>query len=150
MNARRTHLDHRFVEFIPRELEPGIVYVSVEYATVVHACACGCGERVVTALSPVDWVLTYDGETISLSPSIGSSSLPCRSHYWITANRVEWAASLSPHQVELTRRRDRRDRERWFQGESTTSAKGPAVRVEVPTRGIWRRVVDWLLRRSPR
>jgi hypothetical protein len=150
MNGRRTNLDHRFVEFIPRDLEPGIVYVSVEYATVVHACACGCGERVVTALSPVDWLLTYDGAAISLRPSIGNWSLPCRSHYWITANRVEWAGSWSPRQVELARQRDRRDRERWFQGESPRPVDLPAVGDEVSTRGIWHRAIDRLLGRSPR
>jgi hypothetical protein len=150
MNARRTEIVHRFVEFIPRKLEPGIVYVSVEYATAVHACACGCGERVVTALSPVDWTLTYNGEAISLSPSIGNWSLPCRSHYWITANRVEWARSWSRREVELGRSHDRRDRERWFQLDSQPGFDGPAVEDVGQTHGIWRQAIDWLRGRSRR
>ncbi|WP_417924835.1 DUF6527 family protein [Collimonas pratensis] len=27
-----------------------------------------------------DWSLTYDGKTVSLDPSIGNWSLPCRAH----------------------------------------------------------------------
>ena len=32
----------------------------------------------------------FDGRTISLNPSIGNWSYPCRSHYWIKGNRVVW------------------------------------------------------------
>lgn len=41
-------LEHRFVRSVPRELESGILYVSMEYGTAVHSCCCGCGEQVVT------------------------------------------------------------------------------------------------------
>lgn len=70
--TRITTLDHRFVRNLPRELVPGILYVSMHYATVVHSCCCGCGEQVVTPLSPTDWKMTYDGASVSLSPSIGN------------------------------------------------------------------------------
>lgn len=70
------------------------------YATVVHKCCCGCGNEVVTPLSPADWQLIYDGRTISLYPSIGSWSLPCKSHYWITHNQIRWASQWSSAEIE--------------------------------------------------
>ena len=78
---RFTHLQHRFVPHIPEKLEPKVLYISMEYATAAHSCCCGCGEEVVTPLTPTDWRMTFDGETISLSPSIGNWNLRCRSHY---------------------------------------------------------------------
>lgn len=86
-------LNHKFVEFIPEALDDDVLYVSVIHGTAVHGCCCGCGREVVTPLTPADWELTFDGETVSLYPSIGNWNFPCRSHYWITKNRVEWAPS---------------------------------------------------------
>jgi hypothetical protein len=79
---------HEFVEQIPERLNDGVLYVSMSFGTVVHKCACGCGSEVVTPLSPTDWKLTFDGESISLHPSIGNWSFACRSHYWITNGQV--------------------------------------------------------------
>jgi hypothetical protein len=64
--------------------------VSITYATVLHKCGCGCDNEVVTPLSPSDWQLTFNGEAISLFPSIGNWSFSCRSHYWIKNNEVVW------------------------------------------------------------
>lgn len=99
-----TIFDHEFVEFIPASLEPDI---SVEYATASHLCACGCGLRVVTPFSPADWKLTYDGETITLWPSIGNWSFDCQSHYFIRGGRVEWAPQWTRGRVEHGRTADR-------------------------------------------
>jgi hypothetical protein len=79
-----------FVELMPNEIHDGVLYVSMEYATAVHLCACGCGNKVVTPLAPQGWKLTYDGESISLSPSIGNWNFSCQSHYWIVNNNVRW------------------------------------------------------------
>lgn len=98
---------HAFVEFVPRLLEPGVLYVSLEYATASHSCFCGCGERVVTPLSPTDWRLIFDGRSVSLYPSIGSSSLACRSHYWIDQGTVVWARPTTRAEIETSRRFDR-------------------------------------------
>lgn len=76
-------IQHKFVEFIPDKLEDGILYISLEYATALHKCLCGCGREVVTPLSPKDWKMIFNGKTISLYPSIGNWQFPCRSHYWI-------------------------------------------------------------------
>ena len=89
-------LNHEFVEFIPDVLERDTIYVSIPFATASHLCFCGCGLKVVTPISPRGWKLTFDGESITLYPSIGNSQFPCRSHYWIRENKVVWAESLRP------------------------------------------------------
>ncbi len=91
--TQKSTIKHEFVEFIPDDLEDNTIYISMEYATAIHKCSCGCQNKVVTPLSPRDWKLTYDGETISLHPSIGNWCFPCRSHYWIRNSKVEWARS---------------------------------------------------------
>lgn len=85
------NVQHRFVEFIPDELEDGILYISLHYCTAIHKCVCGCGNEVVTPISPDDWRLTFDGKTISLYPSIGNWNFECKSHYWITRNNIRFA-----------------------------------------------------------
>lgn len=81
-----------FVESIPVELEHGVLYVSIDYRTMSHLCACGCGRRVATPIrpSPHGWTMAYDGATVSVSPSVGLLKLPCRSHYFIDRGRVHW------------------------------------------------------------
>lgn len=96
----------RFVEYIPSQLEPGVLYVSIEYATASHLCPCGCGNRVVTPFGPADWQLLFDG-TITLRPSIGNGQIPCRSHYFIRADRVVWAAPMTDEQTRRAQHRDR-------------------------------------------
>lgn len=108
---RIARIEPRFVEMVPEALEPGLLYVSLEHGTMVHLCACGCGSEVVLPLTPVDWRLTYDGEDVSLSPSVGSWSLPCRSHYVIAGGNVRWAGDWTDEEIEAGRRRDRRRRE---------------------------------------
>ncbi len=86
------HFELCFCEFIPNDLHSGTLYISMEYGTAIHLCACGCGEKVITPLAPKQWHLFYDGESVSLKPSIGNWSFPCRSHYWILESKVSWAA----------------------------------------------------------
>lgn len=95
-----------FVKTIPRELRAGALYVSMEYGTVVHSCCCGCGEEVVTPLTPTDWRIEYDGESITLRPSVGSWTLPCRSHYVIRANKVIACGNWNEKRIEAERARD--------------------------------------------
>src|SRR5438067_1869789 len=92
---RISSLEHRFVRNIPDKLEAGVLYVSMEYATAAHTCCCGCGEEVVTPFSPTDWHMWFDGETVSLWPSVGSWTLPCRSHYIINRGKVLGAGDWS-------------------------------------------------------
>jgi hypothetical protein len=77
---RTTQFRPIFVKYIPEELEEGYLYISMEYATASHLCACGCGETVVTPIFPKLWQLYYNGKEISLTPSIGNYEFPCQSH----------------------------------------------------------------------
>lgn len=104
MKANR--LEHRFVTSVPEQIDPGFLYISLDFATMMHLCACGCGREVVTPLSPKDWRMTYDGQSVSVHPSVGSWSLPCRSHYVIKRGQIRWAGDLSYEQVEMGRRAD--------------------------------------------
>ena len=87
---RRRKFRPEFVEFIPENLKPGVLYISIEYSTASHLCPCGCGQKVITPIRPDQWTLTWDGETVSLSPSIGNWGFSCKSHYWIRENRIIW------------------------------------------------------------
>src|SRR5579883_3074373 len=107
-------LRHKFVESLPDLLDERTLYVCMEFATAAHKCCCGCGSEVVTPLSPTDWKLLYDGRTITLHPSIGNWSFPCRSHYWIRRNSVEWASRWSDEQVRVGRSHDRLTKDRYF------------------------------------
>jgi hypothetical protein len=126
-------LNHEFVEFIPEELQERTLYISKKYGTAVHKCCCGCGHEVVTPLSPVGWRLTFDGKTVSLYPSIGNWSLPCKSHYFITRNRVEWSYEWSEEAIALGRERAASAKEIYF-----ASQKTPAL-------GFWQKCKKWLL-----
>lgn len=103
---RVTAIEPAFVEFMPLKLEPGKLYVSMIYGTTMHLCACGCGNKVVLPLSPVEWQLYFDGDTVSLTPSIGNWEFPCRSHYWIKANKIRWATRWTDEQINVGRQRD--------------------------------------------
>ena len=107
-------ITHKFVDLIPDELEPEVLYVSLDYATVAHLCFCGCGQEVVTPLSPTDWKLTFDGVSISLSPSIGNWSFPCRSHYWIRSGKIRWAESWSDEKIAGGRGMDKVEKDNFF------------------------------------
>ena len=113
-NYRMTSFRHRFVDVIPETLEAGVLYVSFRYGTVSHQCCCGCGREVVTPLTPTDWKLTFDGETISLYPSIGNWSFPCRSHYVIKNSRIEWAEDWSDEDVQKAILKDRILKDRYY------------------------------------
>jgi hypothetical protein len=107
-------VSHRFVERVPTPLEDGVLYVSIEFGTVIHKCCCGCGDKVVTPLTPVDWAVAYNGQSISLYPSIGRWDATCRSHYWIRNNRVHWSQQWSRRKVNALKRREAELRDDYF------------------------------------
>jgi hypothetical protein len=100
-------LKQEFVEYIPDEIKEGMIYISIKFATASHKCCCGCGKEVVTPLSPMDWKLTFDGQTISLNPSIGNWNFPCQSHYWIRRNQIKWAHKWSRDEIKSGRGHDK-------------------------------------------
>lgn len=100
-----------FVKYIPEDMEEGILYISMEYATASHLCACGCGEKVVTPISPKFWQMYFNGKEISLTPSIGNYEFPCQSHYFINHNKVEWCTS--DYDYIHPKRKKRKRKEMW-------------------------------------
>jgi hypothetical protein len=138
-------LQPQFVEEIPSELQPGVLYISMEFATAQHLCPCGCGSKIVTPLHPTRWRLTYDGEGVSLHPSVGSGGLPCRSHYFIRDNRVQWVR-WSGKEAQRAQWRDRIDTEAFFTGRQADAVNGKPDRSGAPDQGsiarrIWRRAM---------
>jgi hypothetical protein len=131
-----------FVTSIPDRLAERTLYVSMEYATVAHKCCCGCGLEVVTPLSPTDWKLTYDGVAVSLHPSIGNWSFPCRSHYWIDKGRIRWAGQMTQEQIDAVRAHDHRAKARYFDKPEQTVNSDPSVEARKPNGGFW----SWLSR----
>jgi len=103
-----------FVDFIPEDVKDGILYISIPYATATHKCPTGCGEIVVTPIKPTDWTLIWNGETVSLDPSVGNWSLPCKSHYWIRENRIIWARKWSASEIEAGRVKDKRAKALYY------------------------------------
>jgi hypothetical protein len=104
--ADQRRLRHEFVTRFPERLDEWTIYISIDFATAVHNCLCGCGNRVVTPFSPTDWCLLYDGETVSLRPSIGNWNFECQSHYWITADQVRWSRRWTREEIDKGRRED--------------------------------------------
>lgn len=144
----RVHrLEHEFVHYIPEKLEYGKLYVSVAFATVAHRCCCGCGNEVVTPLSPTDWQLIFDGESVSLDPSIGNWSFACRSHYWIRRGQIRWAPRWSEEEIRAGRARDRRSKEQFFDEALHPIAHESEVAERLLPAGsdqrLWRKLMRW-------
>jgi hypothetical protein len=133
-----------FVENIPEALEPGVLYVSMTLASAIHLCACGCGREVITPLSPTDWKLCFDGENVSLDPSIGNWSFPCHSHYWIRRGKVRWSRLWSAEEIADGRVHDHRRKGAYYSLQDILQHKHPpeavvisAVIAEYPPRPSW-------------
>jgi hypothetical protein len=107
-------IKHKFVTNIPSSIEPGMLYISIEYATAIHLCCCGCGEEVITPLTPTDWSLTFDGDTVSLWPSIGNWNFACRSHYVIERNIIIRAGPWSDERIRYARFQDKLAKEQYY------------------------------------
>lgn len=75
---------------IPKELEEWKIYLSEKYGLSKHKCFCGCGESVVLPLERWSHYIDFMDGKLTISPSIGSFSLSCQSHYFIKNNTVEW------------------------------------------------------------
>lgn len=67
---------------------------------------CGCGNKVVTPISPTEWELTFDGKSVSLHPSIGNWNFKCKSHYWITKNSVKFARMWNDKEISEGKKKE--------------------------------------------
>ena len=131
-------LQHKFVEFIPEKVEEGFLYISMEYCTVIHKCVCGCGNEVVTPLSPTDWRLTFNGKSITLYPSIGNWNFECQSHYWIRNNNVEFAGRWTDREIYLGRENDLERKAKYFEVPDTPKEESITQKISKPT--IWQKI----------
>lgn len=121
-----------FVEFVPEKLDPGKLYISLEYHTASHLCACGCGFEVVTILGPADSALTKSKRGVSISTSIGNSNFPCKSHYWIEDSQIVWASKMTPRLTALSRAKDKAAKARLY-GETLNSQPPASASSPSPT-----------------
>jgi hypothetical protein len=62
----------------------------------------------------MDWILIFDGKTISLDPSIGNWSFACQSHYWIKRNKIRWGSPFSEGKIATVRAYDSSTKEKYF------------------------------------
>lgn len=120
------------VHQLPDHLEEGALYICEEFNLTAHKCCCGCGEDVFLKLGPAKWQLSKmpDG-SVSLEPSVGNWNYSCKSHYWITNNRVIDAGPMDAFEIEAVKRRDRHDRDRHIAHVNAQSEKEC---------GVWRRI----------
>lgn len=140
-------MQHKFVTAIPRELKEGVLYLSVEYKTATHLCACGCGSKVVTSITPKGWTICYDGDSISLNPSIGSWSLACRSHYWIKNSKVIWAGSFTEEQICAIKNKDTINKNNYYKNSEKYSIDHEK-RVKFIKKGFFNKFFSWIFRKD--
>ena len=113
-----------WVEDMPDQLERGKLYISTKHRLSEHLCACGCGAEVSLPLARSEWLIVYDGDSVSVWPSVGNWRLPCRSHYEITESMTRWCRwwknPLDLTSKRVTEGKNRRDirkmdrRSSWF------------------------------------
>jgi len=145
---RYNRLAHSLVDDIPEQLAPGMLYVSSRYATAVHLCCCGCGSEIVTPLAPAQWRMTFDGENVSLHPSIGNWNLPCRSHYIIMRGQVIEADTWSEQQVAHGHARDKQARTAYYDSKMSPApleAVNEQIAAPNDQQGWWARLWCYLM-----
>ena len=90
-----------FVEEIPQNIDEGILYVCLHYNSIIHKCACGCGEIVSTPLDrKYGWTMKYEGEYISIYQYIGNGAYNCQSHYYIRDNEIVWLGNIKVQKTQ--------------------------------------------------
>ena len=100
-----------WVEDMPEAMEGGKIYISTKHRLTEHLCACGCGAEVSLPLGRSDWKIEYDGETVSIWPSVGNWRLPCKSHYIIQENKTRWRRRWSEKEILAGRTGDRKEKQ---------------------------------------
>ena len=104
------------VHYMPKEMRPGVLYVSDEFGIAVHLCACGCESKIRTPLGPTEWTLEETDYGPTLRPSIGNWQLPCQSHYLITKGQIVWATKWTPAQIAAGRHAEEVRRRAYYDG----------------------------------
>ena len=102
------------VHYMPKELKPGVLYVSEEFGAAAHLCACGCGSKVRTPLGPTEWSFEETDSGPSLRPSVGNWQQACQSHYWIFQGKIVWSDKWTPEQIAAGRRGEEERRRAYY------------------------------------
>ncbi len=123
------------VRYMPKELNPGILYVSEEFDIALHLCACGCGSKVKTPLGPTEWSVQETRNGPSLRPSVGNWQHACQSHYLIDRGEVRWAEKWSRAEIVAGRCAEEKRRREYY-AELDRKRRGPLKR-------LW----DWIMGR---
>lgn len=118
------------VHYMPKELQPGVLYVSEEFCTAAHLCACGCGSKIRTPLGPTEWALEETDDGPTLRPSIGNWQQACQSHYWIYQGEIFWSDKWTPEQIAVGRRKEEKRRHAYYDALEPQGSKG--------LQGVWR------------
>lgn len=119
------------VEYMPKQLEPGILYVSEQFGTAAHLCACGCGEKIRTPLGPTEWSVKESAGGPSVGPSVGNWQKACRSHYVIHDGQVVWYDQWTQEQIAAGRLGEQQRRRAYY--EAMYSKKS-----------LWQRFWQWI------
>ncbi|TMI67794.1 MAG: hypothetical protein E6H09_23745 [Bacteroidetes bacterium] len=99
---------------IPKDLEPGVLYLSEEFEFTAHLCACGCGSKIRIPLGPTEWEFTDTKGGPTLFPSVGNWQQKCQSHYFITRGEIRWMAKWSPEEIAEGRRQEEARRQSYY------------------------------------
>lgn len=91
------------VEYMPKVLDSGTLYVSTRFNVAAHLCPCGCGSKIITPLGPCEWTFSQENGRPTLDPSIGNWQIPCQSHYWIINGRILWSQAWTKEQIQAGR-----------------------------------------------
>jgi hypothetical protein len=122
------------VQYMPKVLEPGVLYVSKEFSTAAHLCACGCGNKIRTPLGPTEWSVQATSAGPTMHPSIGNWQQPCKSHYVIWNGEIQWAGQWTAAQIAA----GRADEQRRLK----TYLKSQNANIGTPATRLWK----WLRR----
>ena len=109
------------VHYIPKQLSPCVLYVSKEFDTAAHLCACGCGSKIRTPLGPTEWLFMETKRGPSLYPSVGNWQQTCKSHYWIQRGEMIWSDSWTQEQISDGRCFEEERRRAYFDTETKQS-----------------------------
>lgn len=115
------------VEYLPKDLEKGILYVSEKFGIAGHLCPCGCENKIMTPLDPSEWSFKEINKKPTLYPSIGNWQLPCRSHYWITNGNIEWSYDWSEEEIIAGRNAEERKRKAYYDELEAKQTKKPIL-----------------------
>lgn len=109
-----SHIKLQRVEYMPKQLEPGILYMSERFGAVAHLCACGCGVKIRTPLGPTEWAFKENPSGPSLWPSVGNWQQVCKSHYIIDGGDIIWCGTWTPEQIIAGRRAEEAKRKTYY------------------------------------